>query len=98
MAKDTRSTAAVLTPYIIFYRVPEQTGAGWIEMTDENDDLHIVKSRGQEQAMRDALALNTSLAALANSPTGVEVVVLPERSYKPTPIRLVPQDPVVKIG
>ena len=96
---QSRSKSAVTTPYIILSRIPEQTGAGWSELADVSGEAtFVVESRGAEQAIRDALRLSATLLDMAKSGDGVEILPIPKRSYQPKPVRLVVQDPVIKIG
>lgn len=95
----SRGTAQNPTPYIVLFQLPEQSGQGWSVLGSENgDDDFIVTSRGAEQAIRDALKLSPTLKGMAESEAGVTVLPVPQRSYKPVPVRLVPQAPVIKIG
>ena len=95
-----RSKAAVTTAYVVLYRIPGQADAGWQELGDPEDanEKFIVKSRGREQAIRDALRLHTTLKSMTETETGIHIWPVPVRSYEPLPVRLVPREPELKIG
>lgn len=87
--------AKVTTPYVFLYRTADTPT--WTELTTKDGAPLIQESRGAEQAVRDLLKYEERLAQLARD-VGVEVWPVPNRSRTILPVRLVPQDPIIKIG
>lgn len=95
MADSTKESVKP-TDYTILYRLPGVTT--WSVAVDDQGVPKHFSGRGAPTAMRRALAEDQVLADAANTSVGVELLPVPSRSYNPVPVRLVVQDPVIKIG
>lgn len=93
-----RSEAKIVTPYVLLVRSHRDPASSWSEVRDDHGEPVTVYSRGSEQCVRDALKLLPDLAVQAQADDGIQVLAVPARSFKPLPVRVVAQEPIIKIG
>lgn len=92
----TETKDKTTTTYVILHRVNGESG--WDDTLPGGGLIVTAEGVGAASAIKAALKDNDDLATLAQQGEGIEVLAIPARSYNPTPVRLVPREPVIKVG
>jgi len=88
-SSENGKTPARGTDYFVFYNA-EKRDTGWTRHPQK------ITANGTEAAKRKAALIDVIARAAADG--GIEIACVPARSWSPSTVKLVPQDPIIKVG